>query len=100
MKRPQPATGHRTAPSTPHIGGRGDSTHGRNRVRVQSSHAIGTFPFSSRKAFVFEKTLQPRNLVTESGLGCAASSTWWRSREMMPLPFFCAKPPQRMKTTS
>ena len=44
-----------------------------------------------------EKTLQPRNFVTERGDGCAASITLCRVREII-LPFFCAKPPHRMKT--
>lgn len=44
-----------------------------------------------------EKHLQPRNLVTLSGEGCAASMTWCLLRLMI-FPFFCAKPPHRMKT--
>ena len=49
-------------------------------------------------ARLYPATLQPRNLVTESGEGWAASMTWCRLR-LITLPFFCAKPPHRMNTT-
>lgn len=52
----------------------------------------------ARLAVYYLKTLQPRNLVTESGEGWAASITQCRLR-LMTFPFFCANPPHRMNTT-
>merc|ERR1719424_181330 len=94
LDREQPCVSAPTSPPLISLSRRRAVSHSVSHSAAQS---MGANPFCSRYSLALEKTLQPRNFVTERGDGCAASITLCRVREII-LPFFCAKPPHRMKT--
>ena len=84
---------------------------------ASESQLIGALPWLLRYSLVFEKCLHPMNLVTDRGDGWAPANTQcffyivggsaarWKGKNKrgqtasIPFPFFCAYPPQRIKTT-